>query len=128
MNPLNNGFLSIEQVSGRYLTNADQKKTANVNLPEGSSFQEVLEKAAGATLTFSKHASARLDSRNIELSTNQMQRLTDATEQASKKGIKESLVLLDQMAFIVNIPHNTVVTALPVSQNVFTNIDGAVIA
>jgi flagellar operon protein len=136
MNPLNNGFLSIEQVSGQYFAASDKSKKLNANLREGLSFQEVLDKAAGKPLTFSRHASARLGSRNIELSTKQIQRLSDATEQASKKGIKESLVLLDQMAFIVNIPHNTVVTALPITedtgaqttQNIFTNIDGAVIA
>ena len=46
------------------------------------------------------------------------------------KGIKESLVLVDQLAFIVNIPNNTVVTAMSqkdAAENIFTNIDGAVI-
>ena len=59
-----------------------------------------------------------------------MTRLNDATQKASAKGIKESLVILDSLAFIVNIPNNTVVTALDQTEsedNVFTNIDGAVI-
>ena len=47
------------------------------------------------------------------------------------KGINESLVLVDDMAFIVNIKNNTVITAMDKNssdENVFTNIDGAVIA
>ena len=46
------------------------------------------------------------------------------------KGIKESLMIMDKLAFIVNVPSSTVVTALDSSaskEQVFTNIDGAVI-
>jgi flagellar operon protein len=53
-------------------------------------------------------------------------------EQASKKGIQDSLILVDSLAFIVNVPNRTVVTAMDQTEttdnNVFTNIDGAVIA
>lgn len=59
-----------------------------------------------------------------------MERLSDGTQKASAKGIKESLVIVDQLAFIVNIPNHTVVTAMEQGEaatNVFTNIDGAVI-
>ncbi|MBR5896650.1 MAG: flagellar protein, partial [Lachnospiraceae bacterium] len=72
----------------------------------------------------------RLIDRNISLSDEQRQRLTDATAKAGEKGIKESLVLMDSLAFVVNVPNNTVITALDKSEtdlNVFTNIDGAVI-
>ncbi|MFR4382765.1 MAG: flagellar protein, partial [Roseburia sp.] len=44
---------------------------------------------------------------------------------------KESLVVVDSLAFIVNVPSRTVVTAMDQNEsenNVFTNIDGAVIA
>jgi len=56
--------------------------------------------------------------------------LQAGTAKASQKGIRESLVLVDQLAFIVNIPNNTVVTAMQqneTDENIFTNIDGAVI-
>ena len=72
----------------------------------------------------------RLSNRNIELTSGQVERLKEGTAKAQKKGIKESLVLVDQLAFIVNIPNNTVVTAMDrqdAAENVFTNIDGAVI-
>ena len=51
-------------------------------------------------------------------------------QQAKEKGINESLVLVDSLAFIVNVPSRTVVTAMDQTEtksNVFTNIDGAVI-
>jgi flagellar operon protein len=73
----------------------------------------------------------RLDDRNITLSEEQSLRLEQATAKASEKGIQESLVLLDSMAFIVNVPSQTVVTAMNQDESlekVFTNIDGAVIA
>ena len=55
-------------------------------------------------------------------------RLQDATSQAREKGMKESLVLVDDLAFIVNVKSNTVVTAVnDVDRGVFTNIDGAII-
>ena len=81
-------------------------------------------------LKFSKHASQRLESRNISLSEEQNARLEDGVEQAHAKGIKDSLVLVDSLAFIVNVPSKTVVTAMDQTEtqsNIFTNIDGAVI-
>ena len=54
----------------------------------------------------------------------------EARAKASEKGIKESLVIVDSLAFIVNVPNQTVVTAMDQTEsdeNVFTNIDGAVI-
>lgn len=100
------------------------------------SFQEILGRKAEETKTqekalkFSKHAAGRLEERNIELSETQLERLQEGTVKAGEKGINESLVLMDQLAFIVNIPGNTVITAMDqteTDQNIFTNIDGAVI-
>ncbi|MDY2922209.1 MAG: TIGR02530 family flagellar biosynthesis protein [Eubacterium sp.] len=77
---------------------------------------------------FSKHAARRLETRNIQMSDEVKARLQDATSQAREKGMKESLVLVDDLAFIVNVKNNTVVTAVnDVDRGVFTNIDGAII-
>ena len=126
----NNGFLSIEQLKDQYL---NQPNTApEVKLSGQKSFQEILDdkKAQNSEIKFSKHAAQRLSNRNIELTKAQMERLQEGTSKASQKGIRESLVLVDQLAFIVNIPNNTVVTAMQqgeTNENIFTNIDGAVI-
>ena len=68
--------------------------------------------------------------RHINLSDEQNERLESGVLKASEKGIRESLVILDSLAFIVNVPSKTVVTAMDQSEsesNIFTNIDGAVI-
>ncbi len=91
-----------------------------------SIFREELEK-----VKFSNHAVKRLEARNIQLDEMQLTKLQDAVEKAEMKGSKDSLVFMDQTAFIVNIPNKTVVTALPIEssgENVFTNIDSVVFA
>ncbi|NLL72030.1 MAG: flagellar protein [Clostridiales bacterium] len=95
----------------------------------GSPFLEILkEKQADTQLKFSKHANERLASRNIDLTDEQYKRLENGTKKAYEKGIKESLVMVDDLAFIVNIKNNTVITAVnDGEEKVFTNIDGAVI-
>ena len=100
-----------------------------------SSFQEIFNQQVKAskvneeTVKFSKHANERLESRNINLSTEQMSRLNEGVSKARDKSINDSLVMMDDLAFIVNIKNNIVVTALESNDesNVFTNIDGAVI-
>lgn len=126
-------FPSIEQVTSQYLNN--NINTANTKVvTQDISFEKVLEEIKtnkeNSTLKFSKHADARLSERNISLSGEQLKRLEDGTLQAYKKGIKESLVLLDDYAFIVNTKSNTVITAMDKTkdtENIYTNIDGAVI-
>jgi flagellar operon protein len=129
----NSSFLSIEQVQNQYLGKTE-KATGTVGI-KGSSFSEILSQIENSKaqdgVKFSKHASNRLNDRGIELSDDQMNRLNEARNQASAKGINESLILVDQLAFIVNVPSSTVVTAMDSKEtgsNIFTNIDGAVIA
>lgn len=130
MNISNNQFLSIEQLQDTYLK---QPKTGRADkMPQGMSFEEILQKhqTQESALKFSKHASNRLSDRNIELTDAQLERLNDGTKKAGQKGIKESLVLVDKLAFIVNTKNNTVITAMEqteTDENIFTNIDGAVI-
>lgn len=126
----NGQFLSIEQLQDQYL---NRTKTTQNTEKSTVSFQEILEQTAeknGADLKFSKHAANRLADRKIELTDKQLERLSEGTAKASEKGIKESLVLMDELAFIVNIPNHTVITAMSqteTDENVYTNIDGAVI-
>jgi len=82
-------------------------------------------------LKFSNHASKRLESRELKLSSTDMNKLNDAVSKAEAKGAKDSLVMMDNRAFIVNIPNRTVITALDVqksTENIFTNIDSVVFA
>lgn len=123
-------FPSIEQVASQYLGG----KTSSVNeVQSDKSFARIFEQKQlleSSPLKFSKHASSRLSERNINLTHSQLDRLNAGTQAAGEKGIQESLVLMDQLAFIVNVKNQTVITAMDqkdATQNVFTNIDGAVI-
>lgn len=92
--------------------------------------EKTVKKSYDAELKFSKHAVNRLSDRKIELSGEQLSRLNEGTKKANAKGIQESLVLVDDLAFIVNVKNNTVITAMDqaeTGESVFTNIDGAVI-
>lgn len=133
MNKIANQFSTIEQVTDQYLGQSRKNQSA-----QGSevSFQEILTRKqteqtlAASELKFSKHAAMRLSDRRISLSQEQMERLETGTKQAQQKGIRDSLVLMDSLAFIVNIPNRTVVTAMDSAEsaeNIYTNIDGAVI-
>lgn len=130
MDKITNYFTSIEQVTGEYLRSAKSSRADNSSQ---ASFEEILRKKQNqrsSELKFSKHASMRLEERNISLTEEQNARLEDGVAKAGEKGIKESLVMMDSLAFIVNVPNKTVVTAMDqveTQNNIFTNIDGAVI-
>lgn len=95
----------------------------------GSTFARTLEQVQG--LKFSNHAQKRLEARNINLSDEGMQRLSQAVDKADKRGGKESLVLMDDLSFIVNVRDRMVITALDSQsrgEGVFTQIDSVVFA
>ena len=134
MNINNSQFLSIEQLQNQYLR--QQKVNSENKTPQGMSFGEILHKQqsqgtqAAEAVRFSKHAANRLSDRKIELTDEQLERLNDGTKKAGQKGIRDSLVLVDQLAFIVNTKSNTVITAMDqteADENIYTNIEGAVI-
>ncbi len=98
----------------------------------GSGFESILQKTINEKegLKFSKHAESRLQARNINLTSAQKEKMSQAVAKAEAKGVKDSLVLMDNLAFVVNIRNKTVITAAnsnELKENVFTNIDGAVI-
>lgn len=95
-----------------------------------ASFGQVLEKKLQGELKFSQHARQRLQSRNIELGEAELARLENAVGRAREKGARDSLILMDNLALVVSVKNNTVITAVDetsLKQNVFTNIDSAVI-
>ncbi|AYB43474.1 TIGR02530 family flagellar biosynthesis protein [Paenibacillus lautus] len=106
----------------------NERKTAQAqhNPPPGT-FQELLNENL---LKISNHAAKRLQQRGIELKGDQLEQIQSAVDKAAAKGSKESLILMKDMALIVNIPNRTVVTAMDgkaMKDNVFTQIDSAVI-
>jgi flagellar operon protein len=102
-------------------------KPGTTNIP---SFNSLLEQELTG-VKFSQHAQQRLQSRNIKLNQAELTKLNDAVDKAAQKGAKESLVLMDNnLALVVSVKNKTVITAMDgasMKDNVFTNIDSAVI-
>ena len=95
-----------------------------------AAFQQELERAEGRQVAFSKHAMERAEERGIEVTSHLLDRLTDSVERAQAKGATNILALDQSLAFIINVPNGRVITAISqdeMKENIFTNIDGAVI-
>ncbi len=93
--------------------------------------QDFAEALAQANLKFSNHAQKRIETRKITLADDGLARLALAVDKAEQRGGQESLVLMDDLAFIVNVPDRKVVTALDTNkrgEGVFTHIDSVVLA
>ena len=98
----------------------------------GASFQEVLKTQLGREpeVRFSAHAQRRIEARQIDLSGDETIRLEQAIDKAARKGARELLILMDDLAFVVNVKSRLVVTALDAQsrkEDVFTNIDSVVL-
>lgn len=106
------------------------KRTSNApgSQATGRSFQDILNDTQ--QVRFSHHAELRLKQRGIELAPDQMSKIQSAVDKAAAKGAKDSLLIMNDLALIVNVKNRTVVTAMDGAQlkdNVFTQIDSAVV-
>ncbi|HBT65009.1 MAG TPA: flagellar protein [Ruminococcaceae bacterium] len=125
----------LAQQRARILTDQLTDKPVSINKGQtysGDPFDKILQKQLenSEKLSFTKHAQLRMSERNIHLTEDHLERLDEAVKKADQKGVKDTLVFMDQMAFIVSVINKTVVTAISgddVQGNVFTHIDGAVI-
>ena len=103
---------------------------AAVRAAGGPAFQEALQQA-GQGIQLSRHAQKRIERRDLDLDPARMDRLNSAIDRAAAKGSRNSVVMLDDLAVVVDVRDRTVVTALNASagkEKVFTNIDSVVIA
>lgn len=120
----------IEGAQG--IASSSTGKAASAALKPGSpSFESVLQgQKAGEDIKFSGHARTRLQSRQIELTKDDLSRLGTAITKAASKGARESLVIMDKAALVVSVPNRTVITAVArgeMKDNLFTNIDSALL-
>lgn len=102
----------------------------NTDQVSKQSFIDQLKQATGEELKISKHASERLNERNISITDREWQQISEKVFEAKNKGVKQPLVLLDQAALIVSAKNATVITALDrneAKQQLFTNIDGTIL-
>ena len=124
-----NAHKSVEQAKSPSLSRVPKGKQSRK-----ISFKKVLNQRLvdkqGQRVQFSAHAQGRLDVRQINLTSNDMAKIESAIDRASQKGATDSLLLMDDLAMIVSVKNWTVVTVVDsdrMKDNVFTNIDSAVI-
>ena len=102
---------------------------ASVRTEAREDFQQAMARAENR-VDFSRHARQRAEQRGIEVTPGLMDRLADSVERAEAKGASNILALDRSLAFIINVPHHRVITTISqeeLKDNIFTNIDGAVI-
>lgn len=98
--------------------------------PVAGAFKNILQSQVEKKVVFSKHCLKRLEENGITLSTAQVERLNEGVEKARAKGARDSCMVMDDMAFVVSVNNRKVITVVEGSrmkENVFTNIDSAVI-
>jgi flagellar operon protein len=114
---------AIHNLSSTFKTNFNKQTTTK----SSESFLDVLKKQN--TINVSKHASQRLEKRNIPLSTKDKGALNEAAMKAKNKGAKETLIFYKNNVYLMNVKNNTLITAIDkqsMKGNVFTNIDSTV--
>lgn len=97
-----------------------------------NNFEQILKQQLQESkeLKFSKHAQERALQRGIDVTESLMDDLQNAVEKAREKGARELAIIGDKEAFIVNVKSGIVITtmsSLEMKNNIFTNIDSAVI-
>lgn len=111
----------VQPVGPSKVQPTEQQKVA-----DGDEFSAML----ADRLSVSKHAKTRLQSREIQFDQAKWDRVLSGVDRAAQKGAKESLVMVDDVALVVSVRNRTVITAVDqqhLKENVFTNIDSAVI-
>lgn len=125
--------INLRRISTPIITGVPQTSVPAVSQSIGSnSFKEVLKEqiSSASGLNFSKHAVNRVMERNIDVSDSVMERLSEGVKIAEEKGLDDTLILVDQSAYIVSVRNGTVITTISSDElkgNCFTNIDGTVI-
>ncbi|RKD34440.1 TIGR02530 family flagellar biosynthesis protein [Thermohalobacter berrensis] len=121
--------LNLNKINNNIIKN--RYSVANNNVKYKKSFEEVFNQIKNNnSVKFSKHAQERMKLRNINLNSEQIKSIEKAIDKAANKGVKEALILMNNTAFIASINNRTIITTATEDQlkeNVFTNIDGAVI-
>jgi len=120
----------LANVLGRTAERVQQAGRIN---PAAGQFGALLRreiKEAEPAISFSKHAQSRAAERGIQVDDTLMGQLADSVERAQAKGATNILAFDATRAFIINVPHGRVITTMSqeeMEENIFTNIDGAVL-
>ena len=117
---------SLEAAAKQYQQDVQKKQQQGKN-----KFKDLLKnKLPTGDLKVSKHAQEKLKTRGIKFDQQELNRLQEAVAKGKQKGAKESLVLMDNNAYIVSVENETVITAMTkdsMQEDVVTNIDSAIV-
>ena len=110
----------------------NQSKNFQVEKGTVQDFKQILNEKLKSSqgVNFSAHAMQRMEQRDLNLTPEHISRLDRGVENLQSKGSQNSLVLVDNNAFIVSVKNKTVVTAIDKSEainNDYTNIDSVTI-
>jgi flagellar operon protein len=100
--------------------------------PPPGTFKQLLDSALSQPVKLSGHAQERLNASRRPLSEAELKELAGAVDRAAQKGARDALILMRDrdLALVVSVKNRTVITAVDgdrVKENIFTNIDSAVI-
>lgn len=109
-----------------------KNNSINNRIDRAIEFGKILEKKiqSNSDLKISAHAADRLKERNINLNEIDMSNLRTAVEKVRDKGGRDALIIYNDTAYVTSVKNNTIITAVDsksLKENVFTNIDSAVI-
>lgn len=115
----------VKPKSGQAVRKSPQKSGEEV------SFHQVLGKLQEKQeVVFSAHARERIESRKIELNSEDMHRIEEAMDKVKAKGARSSLLMFGEVALLASVTNRTIITAVDGSEEreqIFTGIDSAVI-
>jgi flagellar operon protein len=107
-----------------------QQRVNNRKNDESGSFGKLLDQklnSFNSHINFSKHAKERITARGIEISQEDLERISEAISKADEKGIRNSLIVTEKAVYIANIKSKTIITAMEdMKDRVFTNVDGVI--
>lgn len=122
---INNAYV-LEQLSSNNQHKAH--KSINKGLPN-KSFVSVMQEIESNDIAFSKHARARLQTRGIELSKHEVNKVSHALDSAANKGVNEAIIVMGEKLLIASVKNRTIITAAnqnDIEEKIITKIDGAI--
>ncbi|CAG7623587.1 TIGR02530 family flagellar biosynthesis protein [Paenibacillus allorhizosphaerae] len=120
--------ITLGQLYPNAVPPAAGKRYSGDKTQAAGTFDQILQQQQD--VRFSHHAEERLKQRGIRFQPEQLAKIQSAIDKAATKGAKDSLMLINDTALIVNIKNRTVITAIDgasMKDNVFTQIDSAMI-
>jgi|Deesub1362A_J573_1020465.scaffolds.fasta_scaffold00029_43 flagellar operon protein len=121
----------VKKVGSGPVPSAASVQPAGIRRGNQAAFQEIMAREIKKVdLQFSAHARKRLAERQVNLGLRDLEKISRAVSLAEAKGARQSLLIYGDLALVTSIANRTVVTAVngeAAANNIFTNIDSAVI-